>query len=91
MGIALWLSCAAIALGVARIVPGLRRPQLLSDIAATVGAAAASGLTATALDFGGWNELDWRAGLFAFLVTCAVLGCLRIFAAARAVRPHADA
>jgi hypothetical protein len=31
-----------------------------------------AGFTATALDFGGWAEIDWRAG--AFVICCAFAG-----------------
>ena len=39
--------------------------------------AVAAGLAATALDFGGWSEPDWRAGLFAFLAALAGIGLFR--------------
>jgi hypothetical protein len=38
----------------------------------------ALGVTATALDFGGWNEPDWRAGLFVFLGALAAAGAIRL-------------
>ena len=44
---------------------------------AALTAAVAAGLAATALDFGGWKELDWRAALFAGLSALAVLGIVR--------------
>jgi hypothetical protein len=36
------------------------------------------GVLATALDFGGWRELDWRAGLFAFFGSLAATGFFRL-------------
>ena len=36
-----------------------------------------AGLGATALDFGGWNEVDWRAGAFVILCGFAAIGCSR--------------
>jgi hypothetical protein len=39
--------------------------------------AIAFGLLATYLDFGGWQELDWRAGLFAFFGGLAAVGFTR--------------
>jgi hypothetical protein len=36
------------------------------------------GVAATALDFGGWNEPDWRAGLFVFLGAMAAAGAFRL-------------
>ena len=35
------------------------------------------GIAATALDFGGWNEADWRAVTFAFFGAMAVIGAMR--------------
>lgn len=53
-------------------------------IAAILGAALC-GLIATALDFGGWREPDWRAGVF------AALGALTLIGAVRAIRKNTDA
>lgn len=39
--------------------------------------AIAMGLLATYLDFGGWKEPDWRAGLFCFLGAFAAIGFYR--------------
>ena len=86
VGIALWLSCAIVAVGIARIVPILRSTQWLSDIVAAIAAAFTAGFTATALDFGGWNEADWRAGLFVFLFAFAIMGWLRTTVAVRKAR-----
>ena len=47
--------------------------------------ASLAGVAATALDFGGWNEPDWRAGAFVFLCVAAALGFVRL-AALRAAR-----
>ncbi len=66
MGLALWLISGVAAFGCARIVPFLRPPRWLAELIASLLTAALLGLVSTALDFGGWNEPDWRAGLFAF-------------------------
>lgn len=63
---------------VARVVPVLRQTQWLSDLAVSVGVALIAGFAATALDFGGLNELDWRAGLFAFACALAATGWMRV-------------
>ncbi len=60
----------------ARIIP-FRRGRLWLEIIVAVLFAAVAGLIATALDFGGWNEPDWRAGVFALLVAIAAVGLLR--------------
>ena len=37
-----------------------------------------AGIGATALDFGGWKEPDWRAGIFVFLCVAAALAMVRL-------------
>ena len=64
VGIALWLGCGIAAWVVARIVPVLRLTQNLTDLLLAVTAALTAGVAATALDFGGCNEPDWRSGAF---------------------------
>ena len=78
VGIALWLGCGFAAWIVARVVPFLRLTQWLSELVLSLGAALAAGVGATALDFGGWNEPDWRAGAFAFACALAVIGWFRV-------------
>lgn len=76
MGVAVWFVAGGAAFFVARIVPAGRRTGL-EAIAANVGAAGA-GVAATALDFGGWNEPDWRAGLFVFCCAAAAIAFTRL-------------
>ena len=77
MGIVLWLACGGAALVLARIIPlGRRRGWIAEGLTALV-VAFACGVGATALDFGGWQELDWRAGVFAFLGAFAAVGIIR--------------
>ena len=78
MGIVLWLAGGIAAWAVARIVPALRGAQRLSELAIALVTAAAAGLGATALDFGGWNEPDWRAGVFAFACALAIVAWVRV-------------
>lgn len=79
MGIALWLAAGIVAWFVARIIPILRPAQRLSDLALAVVAALLAGLGATLLDFGGWSEPDWRAGVFALACALAVTGWFRVY------------
>jgi uncharacterized membrane protein YeaQ/YmgE (transglycosylase-associated protein family) len=92
VGIALWLACGIVAVTVARIVPASRQVQLLTDAATGVVTALLAGVVATALDFGGWNEPDWRAGLFVLMTALASLGWLRVLRRKnRPARPAARA
>ena len=84
MGVGLWLGSGLAASVLARIVPlGTRRPFWIELAAAIVGALL-MGVAATALDFGGWNELEWRAALFAFLGAFAAVGFIRAVRSGRA-------
>lgn len=78
MGLALWLGCGAAAFLSARIVPLLRPPAWWPELTAALVTALLLGALATALDFGGWREPDWRAGLFAFLGAFAAAGLARL-------------
>jgi uncharacterized membrane protein YeaQ/YmgE (transglycosylase-associated protein family) len=63
--------------GLARLVPLRRGRGWWGELAAALFGAALFGLIATALDFGGWREADWRAGLFAALGAFALAGLVR--------------
>ena len=76
----MWLIAGLGALLLTRLVR-IGRPRWWVETILALGAATAAGLAATALDFGGWREPDWRAGSFAFLVTLAVLGLERLWRA----------
>jgi uncharacterized membrane protein SirB2 len=78
MGIVLWVSAGMIAFGVARIVPFARRASWLGEVFVSVSAAVLLGAVATALDFGGWREPDWRAGVFIFLGAFGACGLFRL-------------
>jgi uncharacterized membrane protein SirB2 len=78
MGIVLWLVFGAIAFTIARIVPFARRASWAGEVLVTISAAILLGGVATALDFGGWREPDWRAGLFSFLGALAAAGLFRL-------------
>jgi hypothetical protein len=77
MGIALWIASGLLAFGLTRLLPFGRNRRRVPELAAAVLAALVFGLVATALDFGGWNELEWRAALFAFLGAFAATGVVR--------------
>ena len=77
MGVALWSTCGLVAFALARFVPSGRRKSWLGELVASLLTAFLLGIAATALDFGGWRELDWRAGLFAFLGAAAAVGIFR--------------
>lgn len=77
MGIAVWLASGGLAVILARIVPAGRPPSPAWEILTALGASLAAGLAATALDFGGWAESDWRARLFAFFAAAAAVGGTR--------------
>jgi hypothetical protein len=78
MGIALWLGCATVVFFIARTVRYARPRRWIGELVTALIAATAMGLIATALDFGGWNEPDWRAALFVFFAAAAIIGALRI-------------
>jgi fluoride ion exporter CrcB/FEX len=82
MGIALWVVSSAAAFLLARMAPWRRRRRWLGELLVSVLAGMLLGALATALDFGGWNEPDWRAGVFVFLGALATAGAFRLTIAA---------
>ena len=78
MGVALWIGAGLVAWIIARIIPMARQRSRIAELALSLVASTLLGLAATAGDFGGWREPDWRAGLFAFLGAFAVLGVFRL-------------
>lgn len=82
MGIALWLVSGLAAFALARFLP-LGKRRTWAELAAAVLAALGLGVLATALDFGGWQEPDWRAAAFAFCGALACAGLVRVFSADR--------
>jgi uncharacterized protein YgfB (UPF0149 family) len=83
MGVALWVTSALSVFLVARIVPTGRASNYLIELAVAVTAALAFGVLATALDFGGWRDTDWRALAFVLLGTAAATGAQRALRLAR--------
>jgi hypothetical protein len=78
MGIGLWLACAVTVFFLARYVPFARRATWAGELVAALLGALALGMVATALDFGGWDEPDWRAALFVLFGSAAVVGSIRL-------------
>ena len=78
MGIAIWLFASVAAFLVARMAPWRRRPSWAGEVSVSIAAGLLLGTLATALDFGGWSEPDWRAALFVFLGALAAAGMFRL-------------
>jgi hypothetical protein len=78
MGTALWLVSGAAAFALARVIPWGRAASWRAELVASLLAAFLLGAVATAADFGGWNEPDWRAALFALFGALAAAGIVRL-------------
>ena len=78
MGIALWVVSAVVAFLLARMAPWRRRPAWAGELSVSIASGLLFGAVATALDFGGWSEPDWRAGLFVLLGALAAAGLFRL-------------
>jgi hypothetical protein len=78
MGIALWFVASIAAFVLARMAPWRRRRGWAGELFVSILAGLALGVTATALDFGGWNEPDWRAGLFVLFGALAAAAAFRL-------------
>ena len=78
MGIGLWMLCAAAVFLVIRLVPFARPASWIAESFTAIISALVLGALATALDFGGWNEPDWRAALFVFFSVTAALAMVRV-------------
>ena len=77
VGTVLWVASGICAGLLARIVP-IRRGPVAGELLVSLFAACVAGLIATALDFGGWREPDWRAGVFALFLALAAVAVLRM-------------
>jgi hypothetical protein len=77
MGIALWMTCAAAVFLAIRNIRFGRPAGWMGELFVVVIVALVLGGIATALDFGGWNEVDWRAGVFVALGSFAIAGAIR--------------
>jgi hypothetical protein len=79
----LWITSALSVFLVARIIPPGRRKNYLTELLVAIAAGALLGFAATALDFGGWRDTDWRAVVFVLLGTAAATGAQRALHLAR--------
>ena len=79
----MWALCGVAAAALARLVPVGKDQRFLTEGFVALGTALLLGVIATILDFGGWNELDWRAGIFAGTGAFAAIGLLRLWRVAR--------
>jgi peptidoglycan/LPS O-acetylase OafA/YrhL len=90
MGAVTWIVGGLLALLLARTIRPMRRswkPELLAALAVAL----LAGITGTALDFGGWQEPDWRAGTFAFLAGFTAIALMRLALRSRLpVNPPSD-
>jgi hypothetical protein len=77
MGIALWMLCAAAVFFTIRNIRFGRPAGWIAELFGVIIAAVLLGGVATALDFGGWNEIDWRAALFVAFGSFAIAGAIR--------------
>lgn len=78
MGIASWLVAGLLAFALARAMSLGRKSRWKGELVLALVTSLLLGVLATALDFGGWQELEWRAGLFALLGASAAVGVLRL-------------
>lgn len=78
MGTISWAVAGLFAFLLAQIIPRAREGRIWKEALAGIVAALVGGMAATALDFGGWKVLEWRAAAFAFFAAVAFLGLLRI-------------
>jgi hypothetical protein len=62
---------------IARIIPFSRQTRWKRELVTALLAASIAGVAATILDFGGWQQLDWRSAAFAFCAALAAAGIVR--------------
>jgi uncharacterized membrane protein YeaQ/YmgE (transglycosylase-associated protein family) len=78
VGIALWVVASVAAFLLAKMLPWRRRRRWIGELCVSVVAGLLFGVVATALDFGGWKELDWRAALFVLLGSLIAIAVTRL-------------
>jgi uncharacterized membrane protein SirB2 len=86
VGVASWFLSGIAAFLIARIVPFSRQTHWKTELVTATVAALAAGVAASLLDFGGWQELDWRSAALAFCVALAVAGVVRAITITRGAR-----
>lgn len=78
MGIALWLLCGTAVFTICRAVPPGRPERWAGELTTALAVSFLAGVAATALDFAGWNEVDWRAGAFVLGCAFGAIACGRL-------------
>ena len=78
MGVGLWLLCGGAVFAASRGIRPARPERYGAELTIALLISLAAGLVATAFDFGGWNEIDWRAALFVTICTFAAVACGRL-------------
>jgi len=73
----MWVIAGAGAFAISRLIRAGRLGGWGLEASVSLLAATAAGLAATALDFGGLQEPDWRAGTFALLASLGAIGLTR--------------
>ena len=73
----MWLLCGAAVFAASRAIAAGRPARVVTELLLVIITSAVAGLAATALDFGGWGELDWRAAAFVILCDFAAIGVSR--------------
>lgn len=80
MGFLLWCAAGTAAFVIGRTLPhrsGAAREALIALACAVI-----AGVSATAFDFGGWNELELPAGFLAFFASLTAIALVRLVARA---------
>jgi len=77
MGIALWLLSGVAVFAASRAIAPARPERFLGELFVVIVVSLLAGLGATAFDFGGWGEVDWRAAAFVILCSFAAIGFSR--------------
>jgi len=77
MGILIWAVAGLLAFTVARRLRSGGALPWPVEVLVALAAALVFGLIATAFDFGGWRELEWRAGVFALAGSSLILAIVR--------------
>jgi hypothetical protein len=77
VGVVFWLLCGGAVFAASRAIAAGRPERYTGELLLALVASLLAGLMATALDFGGWAEIDWRAGAFVICCVFAAVGGAR--------------
>jgi hypothetical protein len=76
MGFFLWCAAGTAAFAIGRTLP--YRSSATREALIALACSVIAGVAATAFDFGGWNELEMRAGLLAFFAALTSIAVVRL-------------